>query len=55
MNLTPDTMRASYEWKVAKRAYSEAAAALRAFNATYVRQFKKEIQGRAAGRKVYQS
>jgi hypothetical protein len=43
MGLTPDSVRETPKWKAAKRAFDEAAAALRAFNTVYLRRFKKEI------------
>jgi len=44
MGMTPDHVKASPEWKAAKRDYEKANAALRDFNSTYTKRFKKEIQ-----------
>lgn len=49
MGLTPDAAKTP-EWHAAKRAHNEAFAALRAFNANYVKQFKVEL--RAARRQT---
>lgn len=50
--LTPDTVKASAEFKAAKAAFDAAFARQRAFNAWYVDAFKKDIaQDRAARRK----
>ena len=43
MNLTPDHVRATPEWRAAKARFDRAFAAQRAFNAVYVKVFKKEI------------
>lgn len=43
MGMTPDAVRATPAWKAARRAADDAFAALRSFNADYVRRFKKEI------------
>jgi hypothetical protein len=43
MGLTPDSVKATSEWKAAKHASDAAFAALRKFNATFVRRFAKEI------------
>lgn len=44
MGLTPDDVKASPEWRQAKRAYDQAFAALRAFNGPFVKRFKSEIR-----------
>jgi len=44
LGLTPDDVRATPEWKAAKRAADDAFAALQAFNKVYVRRFKQEIK-----------
>ena len=43
MGLTPEAVKATTEWKDAKRAYDVAFAALRNFNAAFVKRFKREI------------
>jgi hypothetical protein len=43
MGMTPDSVRATPEWKAAKVARDAAFAALRAFNEVYTRRFKREI------------
>lgn len=43
MGLTPAAVQATPEWKVAKRESATAFAALRNFNAIYVKRFKREI------------
>lgn len=49
MGMTPDHVRATPEWKVAKGDAAAAFAALRAFNEVFVPRFKREIaQERAA-------
>lgn len=53
MNMTPDRVRATPEWKKAKHEADAAFAALRSFNAVYVRRFKREIaQERRRGRSI---
>lgn len=49
MGLTPDDVRARPDYRIAKEAMDKAFAALRAFNARYVKQYKKEL---AAERKA---
>lgn len=49
MGLTPDDVLATPEYKAARTAMNKAFAQLRAFNAVYVKQFKKEL---AAERKI---
>lgn len=44
MGLTPAAVQATSEWKAAKREYAAAFAALRNFNAIYVKRFKKEMR-----------
>ena len=43
MGLTPEAVRATSEWKTAKRESDAAFAALRNFNAIYLKRFKREI------------
>jgi len=43
MGLTPDHVRATPEWRAARSRFDRAFAAQRAFNAVFVRKFKKEI------------
>ena len=43
MGLTPAEVRATLEWKAAKRDYDVAFAALRNFNEIYLRRFKREV------------
>jgi hypothetical protein len=43
MGLTPDHVRATPEWRAANGRFKKAFAALRAFNAVYVKMFKKEL------------
>src|SRR4051812_48645006 len=45
MGLTPDHVRLRPEYRAAKQAYEMVWAELRAFNAVFVKQFKKEIAG----------
>jgi len=42
--LTPDVVRATPEWITAKNGYSVAFNALREFNATFVKKYKKELR-----------
>ncbi len=49
MGLTPDSVKATPEWKAAYLAHAAAFQALRKFNGSYFKAFKKEI---AAERKV---
>ena len=51
MNLTPDTIRATPEWKAVKAEFDSAFQRLRKFNAAFVRTFKKEIQAERRNRK----
>ena len=44
MGLTPDHVKAMPEFKALNSAYQRAAAASRAFNAVYTKQFSKEIR-----------
>jgi hypothetical protein len=44
MGLTPDSVKATPEWKAARKACDETFEALRAFNSFYVKTFKAEIQ-----------
>lgn len=44
MNLTPDTIKATPEWKAAFTGYVKAFKALRAFNTRFVKVYAKEIQ-----------
>jgi hypothetical protein len=44
MGMTPEGVRSTSEWKAAKREWDTAFAALRNFNAVYVKRFKREIQ-----------
>lgn len=43
MNMTPETVRETSEWKAAKRESDAAFAALRNFNSIYVSRFRREI------------
>ncbi len=43
MGLTPDDVKASDTYRAAKKSFNNAFAALRAFNAGYVKRFKKEL------------
>jgi len=43
MGMTPEAVRATPEWKAAKHAADKAFAAFRAFNAGYVKRFKREL------------
>ena len=43
MGLTPDDVRARPDYRIAKEAMDKAFAALRVFNAGYVKRFKKEL------------
>jgi hypothetical protein len=52
MNLTPDYVRATPAWKAVKREADAAFAELRAFNADYVRRFRREIARDRHARKV---
>jgi hypothetical protein len=53
MGLTPDAVRSSPEWKAAYAAERKAFAELRAYNAWYVKAFKKErIAARTAQREA---
>jgi len=49
MGLTPDDVRARPDYRIAKAAMDKAFAELRAFNAVYVKRYKKEL---AAERKL---
>jgi hypothetical protein len=44
MGLTPDAIKATPEWKTAKRESDAAFRALQNYNTTYVSRFKSEIQ-----------
>lgn len=50
MGLTPDSVRATPEWKAAKARSERAFARLRAFNTVFVRRFAKEIRAEQAAR-----
>ena len=43
MGLTPDDIKARPDYRIAKQAMDKTFAELRAFNAVYVKRFKKEI------------
>ena len=43
MNMTPEHVRASPEWKKAKHEADAAFSALRAFNTVFVRRFRREL------------
>jgi hypothetical protein len=43
IGLTPDSVKATPEWRTAKRAFDQANAASRAFNAWYVKAYKAEL------------
>lgn len=43
MGLTPDDVRARPDYRIAKEAMDKAFAELRAFNAVYVKRYKKEL------------
>lgn len=43
MGLTPDDVKATPEWKAAKKAFDDAFNKLRKFNAVFVKKYKKEI------------
>lgn len=43
MGLTPDDIKASDTYKAAHKAYNTAFARLRAFNAVFVKKYKKEL------------
>ena len=43
MGLTPDDVKASDTYKAAKKSFDTAFARLRAFNAVFVKQYKKEL------------
>lgn len=49
LGLTPDSVRARTDYRIAKAAFDKAFADLRAFNAGYVKKYRKEL---AAERKV---
>lgn len=49
MGLTPDNVKARPDYRIAKAAFDKAFAKMRAFNAVYVKQYKKEL---AAERKA---
>lgn len=49
MGLTPDDVKNTPEYRIAKQAMDKAFAELRSFNAVYSKRFKKEI---ATGRKA---
>ena len=44
MGLTPDSVKASREFKLAKAEYEIAFQAVRKFNAVFTKQYRKEIQ-----------
>lgn len=44
MNLTPDDVKASPDYRAAKARYDKAFAKLRAFNASFVKKYKKELR-----------
>jgi hypothetical protein len=50
MGLTPDIVRETPEWRAAKTRVDEAFAQLRAFNATFVKRFAKELRAERAER-----
>jgi hypothetical protein len=50
--LTPDAVKASPEYRAAKQAYDSAFAALRCFNASFIRTFAREIEAERAARRA---
>lgn len=46
MGITPDSVKATPEWKAARRAFDNAFARSRTFNGRYVKHFKAEIRER---------
>jgi hypothetical protein len=50
MGLTPDSVRATSEWRTAKARFDKAFARLRAFNAFFVKKFEKERRAERAAR-----
>lgn len=52
MGLTPDAVRATAEWKLAKHQFDAAFAKLRNFNGAFTKAFAKEIREERRARRV---
>jgi hypothetical protein len=55
MGLTPDHVKATPEWRAAKARYERAFAAMRKFNAVFVKVFAKELRAQRDARRAARS
>lgn len=52
MGLTPDSVKATVEWKIAKHQFDAAFAKLRNFNGAFVKAFAKEMRDERRARRA---